>query len=67
MQDMMKKILIIDDKEAIAKILKMYIGKENDITWFENPKLAIEWLDQGHKPDLIITDLNMPIMKVKTF
>lgn len=64
---MKKKILILDDKEAIAKILSMYLGKENEIIWFENPKKGIIWLDQGNRPDLIITDLNMPIMSGEEF
>lgn len=63
----MKKILILDDKEAIAKILSMYLGKENEIIWFDNPQKGIVWLDQGNFPDLIISDLNMPYMSGEEF
>lgn len=63
----MKKILILDDKEAIAKILSMYLGKENEIIWFDNPQKGIIWLDKGNIPDLIITDLNMPMMSGEDF
>jgi DNA-binding response OmpR family regulator len=63
----MKKILILDDKEAIAKILSMYLGKENEIIWFDNPQKGIVWLDQGNLPDLIISDLNMPYMSGEEF
>ncbi|MDR0971143.1 MAG: response regulator [Bacteroidales bacterium] len=58
----MKKILILDDKESIAKILFMYLGKENNTIWFDNAKKGLDWLNEGHRPDLIITDLSMPFM-----
>ena len=51
----MKKILILDDKEAIAKILSMYLSKDNEIAWFDNPEKGIDWMNNGNTPDLIIT------------
>lgn len=40
---MKKKILLIDDKASIAKVVSIYLGKEYDFTYCENPnKNAIE-------------------------
>ncbi|MBP1629121.1 MAG: phoB 1 [Bacteroidetes bacterium] len=63
----MKKILVIDDKQPIGKIISMYLGKENEIQWFDNPVKGIDWMKEGNMPDLIITDLNMPMMRGAEF
>ena len=59
---MKKKILLIDDKASIAKVVSIYLGKEYDFTYCENPIKAIEWLHEGNMPDLIISDIRMPEM-----
>ena len=53
---MKKKILLIDDKASIAKVVSIYLGKEYDFTYCENPIKAIDM------PDLIISDIRMPEM-----
>ena len=55
--DMRKKILLIDDKASIAKVVSIYLGKDYDFTYHENPIKAIEWLNEGNVPDLIISDI----------
>ena len=58
-----KTILFIDDKPSIGKILKTYLEEDgNHLIYFENAPSAIEWLDQGNRPALIITDMRMPLM-----
>lgn len=42
----MKKILFVDDKPAIGKVLSVYLGKENELVYFEDPLRAIEWLNE---------------------
>ncbi len=59
---MKKKILIVDDKESIAKVISFYLVSEYDFIYFENPLKAISWLQQGDVPDLIISDIRMPEM-----
>lgn len=59
---MKKKILLIDDKVTIGKVVAIYLGKEYDFVYKENPILAIEWLHEGNMPDLIISDIRMPEM-----
>lgn len=59
---MRKKILLIDDKASIGKVVSIYLGKDYDFTYMENPIKAIEWLHEGNFPDLIISDIRMPEM-----
>jgi DNA-binding response OmpR family regulator len=58
----MKKILLIDDKESIGKVVSIYLKSEYDYTFFNDPLKALEWLNNGNLPDLIITDIRMPKM-----
>ena len=58
----MKKIVLIDDKASIAKVVAIYLSKEYDFTYFENPIKAIEYLNEWNLPDLIISDIRMPEM-----
>ena len=55
----MKQILLVDDKASIGKVLSMYLGKEYDFVYCEDPLKAIEWLHEGNEPDLIISDIRM--------
>jgi DNA-binding response OmpR family regulator len=57
-----KRVLIVDDKETIAKIIKVYIADLFDCVYFDDPIKAISWLQEGDLPDLIISDINMPNM-----
>lgn len=64
---MKKKIMLIDDKETIAKVLFVYLSADYDCIYFETPVKAIDWLTDGNIPDLIITDLRMPEMRGDEF
>lgn len=59
--------MLLDDKITIAKVTAVYLAADFDIVYFENPILGIEWLDQGNRPDLIITDILMPKMRGDEF
>lgn len=59
---MKKQILLIDDKVTIAKVVSIYLEKDYDFIYFENSIKAIEWLQVGNFPDLIISDIRMPLM-----
>ena len=63
----MKKILLIDDKASIGKVVSIYFSKEYDFIYLENPIKAIEWLQEGNYPDLIISDIRMPEMTGDVF
>ena len=62
-----KQILIVDDKEQIAKILFAYLHKDYECFYMQNPPQAIKRLLAGHMPDLIISDIRMPEMRGDEF
>lgn len=64
---MSKKILLVDDKATIAKVIAVYLGKEFEVIYHENPLTAIDWMNEGNTPDLIISDINMPHMRGDEF
>jgi len=66
-QGVKKKILILDDKIAIAKIISVYLSNEYEINYFNTPVKGIEWLHEGYRPDLIILDIRMPEMNGDEF
>ena len=55
-----KKILVVDDEEAIRQVIKMELGNLGyDPEFAENGKEALEILENEKFP-LILTDLRMP-------
>ena len=59
---MKKKILLVDDKATIGKVASVYLGKDYDLSYREDPIKDIEWLYEVNIPDLIISDIRMPLM-----
>lgn len=57
---MKKTLLALDDEISILKILDFYFGKEYNVVTKQNGKEALEWMQQGVIPDVIIADINMP-------
>lgn len=55
-----KLILLVDDEIAVLKLLEFILKKEYDLMIHHNGLAAISWMDAGHMPDLIISDLEMP-------
>lgn len=57
-----KKILIIEDSNTIVAVVKMYLKKQNyNVISAKNGKVGIEKIKK-EKPELILLDINMPIM-----
>ena len=60
----MIKILIVDDRETVREILKSYLEEESGLTIVghaENGQEAID-LTKLYQPDIILMDIEMPIM-----
>ena len=64
---MKKKILILDDKETIAKVLSIYLMSDYDVQWLPDGIQGVKWLQNGNSPDLIISDIRMPGMRGDDF
>lgn len=54
------KLLIVDDSEIMCQFLAQYFGAHYRIQAFYRVADAWQWLDNGHFPNLIILDINMP-------
>lgn len=56
----MKKILIVDDEITILKLLNFVLSKSYDVTLKSHGYEAVQWLENGNRPDIIILDMMMP-------
>lgn len=57
---MKKTLLALDDEISILKILDFYFGKSFNVVAKKNGKEALDWMQQGVIPDVIVADINMP-------
>ena len=58
----MKKILVVDDKPSISRLIIQFLSKTFDVVTKEDGLEAMSWLQAGNIPDMILTDLEMPNM-----
>lgn len=56
-----RSILIVDDHEMMQKFLSGYLRKHFEVEVSANGADALEWLS-GHRPDIILADIDMPEM-----
>lgn len=57
----MKKILYVDDAHSLRQLMDMVLSKHYQISLAENGAMGLEIAKKMHF-DLIISDINMPIM-----
>ncbi len=55
-----KMILLVDDEVTVLKLLEFILKKDYELVIHNNGLEAISWMDEGHMPDVIISDLEMP-------
>lgn len=53
-------VLYVDDDNYIRQIVRHVMDPDFRVTAFSNAVEAVDWLEQGNFPDVILTDLSMP-------
>lgn len=56
------KIVVIDDNTTMGNLLKSILESSYDVTVFENGLDALAHMQKGDIPDMIIADLNTPVL-----
>ena len=59
---MKKQILVIDDDTTIHSLFKIVLSEKYEVACANNGMEACHWLSGGNIPDLIISDMCMPVM-----
>ena len=57
---MKKTILIAEDNDFMSLLMHQLLKDEYNLVVKNNGADALEWLQEGNIPDIILTDLNMP-------
>lgn len=58
----MKTILLVDDKIQLLALLKQILKSRYEVVLKCDGLEAMEWMQLGNIPDLILTDIQMPRM-----
>lgn len=64
---MKRKILIVDDKTEFRRLTKTILQSKYEVMSAENGIEALSILQNGYLPDLIVSDLMMPVLGGKDF
>ncbi len=59
---MKPKILLIDDIKEFSSLLRIILSERYSVVTAKDGMEALDLLEQGYRPDVIITDLAMPRM-----
>jgi len=62
-----KRILAVDDSEAILSLIVSVLEKDFEVTTKSDGHEALVYLSKGNRPDLILTDMEMPNMNGRVF
>jgi two-component system, chemotaxis family, chemotaxis protein CheY len=58
----MKKILVIEDDVALLWLINRIVSNKYEVTKVRSGREALQALQNGYMPDLIISDLGLPII-----
>ena len=58
----MKTVLVIEDDQSLSWLLEKILSKNYKVIRMSNGMEACSWLSDGNEPDLILSDINMPLM-----
>ncbi|HEY3354696.1 MAG TPA: response regulator [Polyangia bacterium] len=60
----MKKLLVVDDSNLVHALCRQLLGRMRDLTlsFARNGEEALAWITKEGEPDLILLDVNMPVM-----
>ena len=64
---MKKKILVIDDEITIRTLLEKFLSHYYEVTALSDGQEGLDWLQTGNIPDLMIVDLEMPVLDGYSF
>jgi CheY-like chemotaxis protein len=57
----MPRIMVVDDEPDNTELMKIILSKHNfDVVTYNKPVTALEELEKGALPDLLILDMRMP-------
>ncbi len=59
---MKKQILVVDDELSIRMLLENFLSDEYDVVTKDNGYEAMTWLQEGNTADLILVDIDMPMV-----
>ena len=59
---MKRKILVVDDELSIRMLLDNFLSDDYEVITKENGYEAMSWLQDGNQADLLLVDINMPML-----
>ncbi len=59
---MKKTILVVDDELSIRMLLENFLSDDYEVISKENGYEAMTWLQDGHNADLLLVDIDMPML-----
>ncbi len=59
---MKRTVLVIDDELSIRMLLENFLSDEFNVVTHINGSEALTWLKEGNRADLLLVDLDMPML-----